>query len=191
MQVIALLVKRFHRTKRNIKGLIAEILLPIIFVLLAMIVIRLVPNTRDQPQLILHPWHWGEPNYIFQALSSNKSSSILRSIQRSYTQSPSLGTRCMDTTMLDRNRFPCDAGQTGFVNVQPSDDVLQALNAVNYSFTRRSPDCDCNMKLQECPIGAGGPDPSYDKLETKDTLYSLSNYNITDWYQQKLTYFLD
>ncbi|CAF4951874.1 unnamed protein product, partial [Rotaria magnacalcarata] len=32
-----------------------------------------------------------------------------------------------------------------------------------------------------CPIGAGGPTPSYDKTETKDTLYRLYDYNISDW----------
>ena len=36
--------------------------------------------------------------------------------------------------------------------------------------------------MQTCPIGAGGPAPSFDVIETRDVLYRLSNYNITDWY---------
>ena len=181
MQIAGLLIKRFHRTKRNVKGLIAEILLPIIFVLLAMLVVTLAPNQQDQPPLILHPWFWGKPNYMFQSFSINQNSSLSKSIQQTFTRSPSLGTRCMPSTMLDKVTYPCDASQVGYVSVPVSPDVTNALNAVNYYQTRRSPDCDCDQKMQTCPVGAGGPPASYDVTETKDLLYQMPDYNITDW----------
>lgn len=181
VQISGLLIKRFHRTKRNIKGLIAEILLPIIFVLLAMLVTKLAPNTTDPPPLILHPWYWGQPNYIFQSFSMNKSSLLSKSIQQTFTKSPSLGTRCMSTTMLDTKLYPCDSTSTGNVYIPTSSEVMDALNKVNYNQTKISPQCDCYDKPQTCPIGAGGPDPSFDLTQTEDILYQLDGYNITDW----------
>ncbi len=181
IQISGLLIKRFHRTKRNIKGLIAEILLPIIFVFLAVLVTKLSPNDNNPPPLILHPWYWGKPNYIFQSISINKSSLLSKSIQLTFTQSPSLGTRCMTTTMLDTQLYPCDLTNTGYVYIPTSLEVMNALNNVNYNQTRISPECDCYEKMQTCPIGAGGPSPSYDRTETEDFLYRLEGFNITDW----------
>jgi hypothetical protein len=182
IQIIGLLIKRFHRTKRNIKGLIAEFLLPIIFVFLAMLVTKLSSNQNEPPSLILHPWYWGKTNYIFQSISINKSSLLSKSIQQTFTQSPSLGTRCMKTTMLDKQLYPCDSINTGYVYVPTSLEVINALNNVNYNQTRISPECDCYEKMQTCPIGAGGLLPSYDRTETKDFLYRLDGFNITDWF---------
>jgi hypothetical protein len=181
-QIIGLLIKRFHRTKRNIKGLIAEILLPIIFVLLAMLVTKLSPNQTDPPPLILHPWYWGNPNYMFQSISINKTSLLSNSIQQTFTKSPSLGTRCIPTTMLDTQSYPCDSTDAGYVYAPTSPDIMNALNAVNYNQTHISPGCDCYEQMQTCPIGAGGPTPSFDVTETEDILYRLDDFNITDWF---------
>ncbi len=185
MQIIGLLIKRFHRTKRNIKGLIAEILLPIIFVLLAMLVTKLAPNQSDPPPLILHPWYWGNPNYMFQSMPTNNTSLLSNSIRQTFTKSPSLGTRCMATTMLDQQLYPCDSANAGYVYMPTSSDVMDALNNVNYNQTRISPGCDCYQKMQTCPIGSGGPAPSFDTTETKDTLYRLDGFNITDWFVEE------
>ncbi|CAF2158124.1 unnamed protein product [Rotaria magnacalcarata] len=181
VQVSGLLIKRFHRTKRNIKALIAEILLPIIFVLLAMLVTKLAPDTSEPPPLTLHPWYWGNPSYMFQGIPTNNITLLSKSIQQTFTQAPSLGTRCMKSSMFDEKRYPCDLGDAKYNNVSISQEIMNALNAVNYTYTRISPSCDCDQKLQTCPIGAGGPTPSYDKTETKDTLYRLYDYNISDW----------
>ncbi|CAF0854184.1 unnamed protein product [Adineta ricciae] len=180
VQVLGLLIKRFHRTKRNIKGLIAEILLPIIFILLAMLVITLTPNQSDPPPLILHPWYWGKPSYMFQSMTNNQSSPLSKSVQQTFTQSPSLGTRCMASTMLDTRLYPCSS-YGGYTSASPSSEVLNALNSVNYSYTHISPGCDCWQKMQVCPVGASGPPPGYDTLQTQDTLFQLSGYNISDW----------
>lgn len=182
VQVTGLLIKRFHRTKRNVKALIAEILLPIIFVLLAMLVTKLQPNSKDPPPLILHPWYWGTPNYMFQSISINESSTLSNSIQRTFTQSSSLGTRCMATTMLNRDLYPCNSSSIGYDEIPVREEIMNALNAVNYNETRISPKCDCWHKMQTCPVGAGGPPPSFNLTETGDILYSLYNYNVTDWF---------
>ncbi|CAM4887474.1 unnamed protein product [Rotaria socialis] len=181
VQVSGLLIKRFHRTKRNIKALIAEILLPIVFVLLAMLVTKLAPDKSESPPLILHPWYWGKPSYMFQGIPTNNITLLSKSIQQTFTQSPSLGTRCMKSSMLDGKKYPCDLGDAKYNNVSISQEIMNALNAVNYTYTRISPSCDCDQKIQTCPIGAGGPTPSYDMTETKNTLFRLYDYNISDW----------
>ncbi|UJR15712.1 hypothetical protein I4U23_002647 [Adineta vaga] len=181
IQTKGLLIKRFHRTKRNIKGLIAEILLPITFILLAMCVTKLAPNETEPPPLILHPWYWSQPTYMFQSLSPNNSASLSNTVQQTFTQSPSLGTRCMSSTMLNKRLYPCSKSDVGRINVTSSWEVMNALKQVNYNQTRISPECDCWKKMQTCPVGAGGPSVNFDRTETKDILYDLQEFNITDW----------
>ena len=70
-QLYALLIKRFHRVKRNFKGFIAEIIVPIIFVCLALLVATLTPNNTSRPALELHPWYYPTPNRMFLSKSSS------------------------------------------------------------------------------------------------------------------------
>ena len=71
MQLTALLIKRFHRVKRNLKGFFAEIVLPVIFVCLALLVSILTPGVQNRPPLELHPWYHTIPNNIFISKSSS------------------------------------------------------------------------------------------------------------------------
>ena len=64
------MIKRFHRVKRNIKGFIAEIVLPVIFVILALLVATLFPIKGSMPPLEIHPWYYQSPNQIFISKSS-------------------------------------------------------------------------------------------------------------------------
>jgi len=163
------------------KGLLAELLLPIIFVLLAMLVTKLSPNQSEPPPLILHPWHWSKPNYIFQSLSTDNASLISKSVQQTFTQPPSLGTRCIKSTILNKKMYPCTKNDLGYVYVPTSSQIMNALNNVNYNQTRISPECDCWKKMQTCPIGASGRSANFDRIETEDILYDLQGFNITDW----------
>ena len=70
-QLYALLIKRFHRVKRNIKGFFAEIVLPVVFVCLAMLVATLNPATTAEPPLEIHPWYYQSPNQMFIAKTSS------------------------------------------------------------------------------------------------------------------------
>lgn len=70
-QLYALMLKRFHRVKRNIKGFFAEIVLPVLFVCLALLVATLTPAVSNRPALELHPWYYGQPNQMFLSRSSS------------------------------------------------------------------------------------------------------------------------
>ncbi|CAF4713983.1 unnamed protein product, partial [Rotaria sp. Silwood2] len=124
VQVSGLFIKRFHRTKRNIKALLSEILLPVIFIFLAILFIKIAPDDSNPPPLILHPWHWGKPNYIFQSISINQSSLLSKSIQQTFIQSPSLGTRCMTSTILDTQLYPCDSADAGYYEASTSEEII-------------------------------------------------------------------
>jgi hypothetical protein len=119
---------------------------------------------------------------MFQSISTNQASSVSNFAKQTLTKSPSLGTRCIKTTMLDQQTYPCVPGNAGYVAVSTSPDIWDALNSVNYNQTRISPNCDCYDKIQTCPKGASGPTPSFDVTETQDVLYRLDGFNISDWY---------
>ena len=70
-QLYALLIKRFHRVRRNVKGFFAEIVLPVAFVCLALLVATLSPKPKDRPPLELHPWYYQTPNIMFLSRSSS------------------------------------------------------------------------------------------------------------------------
>lgn len=70
-QLYALMIKRFHRVKRNIKGFFAEIVLPVVFVCLALLVATLTPTIDNRPALELHPWYYGQPNQMFISRSGS------------------------------------------------------------------------------------------------------------------------
>lgn len=64
-QFFGLLLKRFHHGRRNFKGLISQILLPAVFVCIAMTVAMSRPGYETLPKLILSPTMIRPlPNYI-------------------------------------------------------------------------------------------------------------------------------
>lgn len=67
--------------------------------------------------------------------------------------------------------------------IEPPLDVYQQFQLTNFSYTKRSPDCDCASGFPEAPLGAGG-DFNYRRiyrLKTTDMFYDLTSRNLTDW----------
>lgn len=54
-QIVALLVKRFHHTRRDWRGSLSNVLLPVLFVALAMALFSVKPLAVDYPPLKLTP----------------------------------------------------------------------------------------------------------------------------------------
>jgi hypothetical protein len=118
-QLYALLIKRFHRVKRNFKGFLAEIIAPIVFVCLALLVATLTPKNTPRPALELHPWYYATPNRMFlsksssfqydapifdlnkgqvnlqQNLSAQSNYDRVKEVTDTFFVSPGLGTRCV------------------------------------------------------------------------------------------------
>nr|QNH67855.1 ATP-binding cassette transporter subfamily A member 1-like protein X1 [Brachionus rotundiformis] len=219
-QFYALLIKRFHRVKRNIKGFLAEIVLPVVFVCLALLVATLTPKPSDRPPLELHPWYYPTPNLVFLSRSSsfeydktfyspvngtnvvvdpNAQSNIeqVNKIVQALMNNPGLGNRCMKgyrikitTTAVNPNN---NAGQElecenfndyqTHKNSTPNYSFINELLSTNYTYTKRSKECDCSQGFPECPASAGGDIfyRDYYKLKTKDIVYDLSGRNVSDW----------
>nr|QNH67856.1 ATP-binding cassette transporter subfamily A member 1-like protein X2 [Brachionus rotundiformis] len=117
-QMFALITKRFHRTRRNVKGFVAETVLPIVFVCLALFVANFAPLIKDKPSLELHPWWFEGENTMFISRNSStlaepfytdlnqtnitlspfnprSSSAQINKIWKTYLQSPGPGSRCV------------------------------------------------------------------------------------------------
>ena len=66
---------------------------------------------------------------------------------------------------------------------QPSLNVFNELNSVNYTYSKCSLSCDCGSGFPSCPASGGG-DINYRNiktLKTSDLVYDLTSRNTTDW----------
>ena len=88
-QYQALLTKRFYHSIRNVKGVTSEILLPSIFVVVAMCTSLIQTNYSVKPSLKLSTEMFSKPNYIVVDVTSN--SSYLDNIMKSYVEYPGQG----------------------------------------------------------------------------------------------------
>jgi ATP-binding cassette subfamily A (ABC1) protein 1 len=210
-QLKSLLVKRFYRFKRNLKGFFAEIVLPVVFVIFALLVATLIPGIESRPPIELHPWHYGESTNIFHSKGDNmpnlrgtSSTPFARfadDLVETFYLKPSLGTRCMPNHKINftKNYDYSRTVKTNYV-LECVDNALvatndttttgnipiglqMALGQTNFTNTKISPVCSCQTGFPTCPVGAGG-DIDYRnvrKLHTTDTMYDLTDRNTTDW----------
>ena len=93
-QFLALLVKRFHHARRGKKGFISQILLPAVFVAVAMAVSFLRPPRAVMPSLKLSPSQFGDPNYFFMS-NLRKELNLTGKIAEALVSSPGIGNRTL------------------------------------------------------------------------------------------------
>ena len=220
MQFYALLIKRFHRVSRNLKGFFAEIVLPVIFVCLALLVATLVPATTNRPALELHPWYYSTPNRIFISESSSldfdrpffinskyqsqvnltqqPNYASVKKITNALYDSPGLGARCMNNYSIvvsfqseDRTRsnagsvLACESYSSLMIQnyTFPTEPALGQFYQTNFTYTKKTLDCNCDPGFPKCPDCAGGDidfRPIYG-LKSEDILYDLTSRNVSDW----------
>jgi ATP-binding cassette, subfamily A (ABC1), member 1 len=200
-QFYALLIKRYHRVKRNVKGFIAEIVVPIVYVCLALLVATLIPSNDMRPELELHPWHYSSSNKMFlsKGLDLNTGAqtfneSIRLKIERinnvtdTFFSSPGPGSRCLNGHDIlvqkfqrikgfnEKKRLICHEFDSKlYSNVT----MLSSLNAKKNGF-----DCDCSSGFPECPTNLVDDYIKNKKatiLKTYDHIYDISGSNVTDW----------
>ncbi|NXN67627.1 ABCAD protein, partial [Himantopus himantopus] len=81
-QIVALLMKRFHHTRRDWRGSLSNVLLPVLFVALAMALFSVKPLAIDYPSLKLTPRLYDNAESFFRYI---KGSYIITNIQGSGT----------------------------------------------------------------------------------------------------------
>ncbi|XP_066576539.1 phospholipid-transporting ATPase ABCA1 [Amia ocellicauda] len=181
-QFVALLWKRFLYARRSRKGFFAQIVLPAVFVCIALVFSLIVPPFGKYPSLELQPWMYDEQ---FTFISNDAADDV--NIQKLYgalTSSPGFGTRCMKGDPIPDT--PCSVGDDHWTSQDVPESVQDLFLNGNWTMENPSPSCECSSEgrkkmLPECPAGAGGLPPLQIKLNTTDILQNLTGRNISDY----------
>ncbi|KAJ8247643.1 hypothetical protein GJAV_G00248620 [Gymnothorax javanicus] len=181
-QFVALLWKRLLYARRSRKGFFAQIVLPAVFVCIALVFSLIVPPFGKYPSLALHPWMYDE-QFTFISNDAPEDSSTQKLLGALMDQ-PGFGTRCMEGDPI--SDFPCEVAEEEWSTPAVPDSVREIFHRGNWSMENPSPLCECSCDgrkkmLPECPPGAGGLPPPQQKLSSTDTLQNLSNRNISDY----------
>uniref|UniRef100_A0A8C5ABB2 ABC transporter domain-containing protein n=1 Tax=Gadus morhua TaxID=8049 RepID=A0A8C5ABB2_GADMO len=92
-QFLALFVKRFHHARRSRKGLIAQVVMPVVFVCMCLIFSLIAPPFAEYPRLELQPWMYGLQTTFFS--NDQPKNLAVNRIVDSLVNNPGFGTRCM------------------------------------------------------------------------------------------------
>ncbi|GAA6102437.1 phospholipid-transporting ATPase ABCA1 isoform X2 [Tachysurus ichikawai] len=181
-QLRALFTKRLKYAMRSRRGFVAQIVLPAVFVLVALLFSLIVPPFGKYPPLELQPWMYGE-QYTFFSNDAPENPEI-QNLLDALLDPPGFGTKCMETDTEPR----CEDSEAGtaFLRPQIPYTTWQFFNKGNWTDEQLSPKCECSTEdvrrmLPECPVGAGGLPPPQIKRPTGDLLQNLTGRNISDY----------
>ncbi|XP_056156372.1 phospholipid-transporting ATPase ABCA1-like [Lampris incognitus] len=182
-QFSALLIKRFHHARRSRKGLIAQVVLPAVFVCLSLIFSLIVPPFSEYPSLELQPWMYGVPQTTFYSNDRPDNAEVSRVVE-SLVNKPGFGTRCMTGDPIPK--LPCASSASDWLTPSVDSSVSDIFLNGNWSMSNPSPACQCStpkrtIMLPDCPPGAGGLPPRQRIQKTTDTLLDLTGRNMTDF----------
>ncbi|XP_075306746.1 phospholipid-transporting ATPase ABCA1 [Odontesthes bonariensis] len=182
-QFLALFIKRFHHARRSRKGLIAQVVLPAVFVCLSLIFSLIVPPFSEYPSLELQPWMYGVPQTTFYSNDMPENTEVSQVVE-SLVNNPGFGTRCMDRNPIPK--LPCSSSGSDWFTPPVDQSVTDIFLNGNWSMSNPSPSCQCStpkrtIMLPDCPLGAGGLPPPQRTQNTTDTLLNLTGRNMTDF----------
>uniref|UniRef100_A0AAR2IGP2 P-type phospholipid transporter n=1 Tax=Pygocentrus nattereri TaxID=42514 RepID=A0AAR2IGP2_PYGNA len=166
-QFVALLWKRFLYARRSRKGFFAQIVLPAVFVCIALVFSLIVPPFGKYPSLALHPWMY-EDQVIFISDDAPEDAS----------------TQNLLAALLEGAN--CTMGDEDWSVPEVPESVLEVFRMQNWTMENPSPACECSCDgkkkmLPECPVSAGGLPPPVMKISERDTLQNLTGRNISDY----------
>uniref|UniRef100_A0A3Q3WL83 ABC transporter domain-containing protein n=1 Tax=Mola mola TaxID=94237 RepID=A0A3Q3WL83_MOLML len=182
-QFLALFIKRFHYARRSRKGLIAQVVLPAVFVCLALIFSLIIPPFSEFPKLELQPWMYGLPQTTFYSNDGPDNAEVSRVVE-TLVNTPGFGTRCMTGDPIPK--LPCSSGGSDWFTPPVDQSVADIFLNGNWTMSNPSPSCQCStpersIMLPDCPPGAGGLPPPQRIQNTTDTLLNLTGRNVTDF----------
>ncbi|XP_040213417.1 ATP-binding cassette sub-family A member 12 [Rana temporaria] len=157
-KVGAIFIKRFHNSRRNWKGLISQILLPVLFVIAAMGLGSLSASTAEYPKLLLSPEMYGTTEQAVVFGINNKNSESLMNSMFSF---PGIDNFCLD------NAAQClPANSLGSWN--NSDVQMSTYN-----------NCNCTAGIMSCDSFGGTP--PHRMTFSKQMLYDASGTNMENY----------
>uniref|UniRef100_A0A671L6Y1 ATP-binding cassette sub-family A member 1-like n=1 Tax=Sinocyclocheilus anshuiensis TaxID=1608454 RepID=A0A671L6Y1_9TELE len=170
-QFVALLWKRFLYARRSRKGFFAQIVLPAVFVCIALVFSLIVPPFGKYPSLALEPSMY-EEQFSFisnDAPEDRHTNKLLEALM----DNPAYSEQCTDE-------------QNAWMVPEIPETVQDIFVKGNWSMENPSPLCECSCEgkkkmLPECPPGAGGLPPPQVKVTTDETLQNLTGRNISDY----------
>uniref|UniRef100_A0A673I3Y8 P-type phospholipid transporter n=1 Tax=Sinocyclocheilus rhinocerous TaxID=307959 RepID=A0A673I3Y8_9TELE len=181
-QFVALLWKRFLYARRSRKGFFAQIVLPAVFVCIALVFSLIVPPFGKYPSLALEPSMYEEQFSFFSndAPEDRHTNKLLEALM----DNPAYSEQCTDEQNTASKSCPIKDGEWMVPEIPET--VQDIFVKGNWSMENPSPLCECSCEgrkkmLPECPPGAGGLPPPQIKVTTDETLQNLTGRNISDY----------
>ncbi|RXM34161.1 ATP-binding cassette sub-family A member 12 [Acipenser ruthenus] len=159
-KVMGMLVKRIHHSRRDWKGLLAQIVLPVLFVIAAMGMGTIKNGIQEYPEINLSPSLYGyDGQSVFFGLG-NPSASDLVSKMMSF---PGIDNVCL-----------YNPGNEQCLNKEGSGDWTSSGTApASYK------PCNCNTTVQVCP--RDDYVPPHKKVPSLQTVYNVSQLNVENY----------
>ncbi|NWR58998.1 ABCA1 protein, partial [Bucorvus abyssinicus] len=183
-QLRALFLKRMLHARRSTRGFFAQIVLPAVFVCIALLFSLIVPPFGRSPPLRLQPWMYGQQFTFFSndAPGDPDTAELLAAL----LAEPGFGTKCMKDGGEGMEPCPPASHPDGFSAPPAPPALLEALRRGNWTPAEPSPPCRCSgpgahRMLPHCPEGAGGLPPPQVQRGTGDILQNLTGRNISDY----------
>ncbi|NXK96435.1 ABCA1 protein, partial [Formicarius rufipectus] len=209
-QLRALFTKRMLHARRSTRGFFAQIVLPAVFVCIALLFSLIVPPFGRYPPLELQPWMYGQQFTFFRCVPSplpafapvpphcRQFNSVspgsndapgdpdTSRLLDALLAEPGFGTKCMKEPGQATGLCPPASHPDGFSAPSAPPSLLEVLWRGNWTPAEPSPPCQCSgpgahRMLPECPEGAGGLPPPQVQRGTGDILQNLTGRNISDY----------
>uniref|UniRef100_A0A8C7ME19 P-type phospholipid transporter n=1 Tax=Oncorhynchus kisutch TaxID=8019 RepID=A0A8C7ME19_ONCKI len=177
-QFVALIWKRFLYARRSRKGFFAQIVLPAVFVCIALVFSLIVPPFGKYPSLELEPGMY-EEQFTFISNDAPEDADTNK-LLGALTNYDGFGSLC------NSPHAPCNTLDEEWAIPEVPESVRDIFMNGNWSMENPSPLCECSCEgrkkmLPECPAGAGGLPPPQVKISDQGTLQNLTGRNISDY----------
>ncbi|XP_053326902.1 glucosylceramide transporter ABCA12 [Spea bombifrons] len=154
-KIMAIFIKRFHHSKRDWKGAISQILLPVLFVIAAMGLGSLSNGDANYPELLLSPNLYGTTEQAVVFGSNNARTDNLISAMLS---PPGIDNMCLD------NNVQC-----------LKEDSLGFWNSTG---DQQQPYGTCNCSTSSAVCGVPDATPPHRRTYSRQMLYNITGHKI-------------
>ncbi|XP_073910595.1 phospholipid-transporting ATPase ABCA7 isoform X3 [Castor canadensis] len=182
-QLRALLLKRFLLAHRSRRGLFAQIVLPALFVGLALVFSLIMPPFGHYPALRLSPDMYGAQVSFFSEDAPDDPERVR--LLEALLEEAGLEIPYLQNTSI---RVPeCTQSLACYFSIpEIPADVAEVLVNGNWTPESPSPACQCSRPgarrlLPDCPVAAGGLPPPQALASSGEVVQNLTGRNLTDF----------